>query len=673
MLEQQQLVKLIKEREAAFFVGSGISFDPPSMLPSWIDIAKGAIRSLCSDTLESEQEELLSRSKNIRPEVLLDIMYGVIGDKSIEILNVLNSEHFNINHAFLAFSILDSNISVITTNYDELIELAAARMFGRVISHIYYDENGFNRWLSLDRKPASLFKLHGTISDKQSIRAALRKVAAGPSKAMSELLKYFFENYEVIFWGYSLTNDFDIVPILLRNLQHKGIIWLRHGGNLIPEQQEEIQKELEKEEKELEEDIDRLIKGGLSAKERETIQKKSYDRRKKVNYMRLFLQAKHFEVETFSSQFFIPIWKKLAEEKTSRQIGQFFSQWGSDIGEVERLLIGAEIFFYLREEREPWRKVIDLCDRVISILSVPSDYPNSHEKLIKTNYVENDGFLKITYPEKLSHAYFLKGWAHRLMGYKEDNEMAIRSFEQAENILNRFKELSPELLHRKSEILHQKGIVYQRVKNYNSALQCLNEALKIRRELRDRADIAFTEFQIFMVNEDMGKYMEGYLSKDIKSLEDTLSRAQEELHERGDIRRENIVRHNIAFIHQRLGTKNAEHGYFKEAREQLTKEAIERYIKTIGERRLIFDVGMIAMAKHRLSECYKELASISSKLGEHERALSEIKEAREHLMEASGIYNRVGDLYRQELVEKTKKSIDELERKIEKYQKTNCV
>jgi hypothetical protein len=179
MLEWQgQLMKLIREREVSFFVGSGISFNPPSMLPSWTDICEESIKFLCSDALKSEQEELKNRSKNIRPEVLLDLMHGIIGDKAIQLLDVLKSESFNINHAFLASVILDSNISVITTNYDELIELAAKKMFGRVIPHIYYEQNGFNYWLNLDEKPAGLFKLHGTISDKQSIRATLAQIAS---------------------------------------------------------------------------------------------------------------------------------------------------------------------------------------------------------------------------------------------------------------------------------------------------------------------------------------------------------------------------------------------------------------------------------------------------------------------------------------------------------------
>jgi len=268
------------------------------------------------------------------------------------------------------------------------------------------------------------------------------------------------------------------------------------------------------------------------------------------------------------------------------------------------------------------------------------------------------------HPEKLAQAYFLKGWANnKSLRSNEDNVQAKRSFEQAENILNQCEKLSPESLYMKAYILHQKGISQQRSKKYDFALQYLNEALKIReKELKDIVDIAFTKFQIFMVNEDMGKYKDGYPSDLIESLEKLLNRSQEKLHERRD-RNENLMRHNIAYIHQRLGAKNAEYGSFKKGREQLT-EAIKRNIETIEEQRLILDNGGIAMAKHRLGQCYYELALISSKLKEHERALSEIEEGRKHLEEASKISNRMGDSYRQGLVEKTKKDVNELEGKI---------
>ena len=161
---------LIKREKVAFFVGTGISFDPPSMLPGWTYVAEGAIRSLCSKNLKDEQEELVTRSKKLRPEVLLGIMYEIIGDETMGCLDVLKSNKFNTNHVFLASAILDYNIPVITTNYDELIELAAKEIFGKDIcldGALYYDENGFNKWLNSEEKTASLINIHGTISNKQ--------------------------------------------------------------------------------------------------------------------------------------------------------------------------------------------------------------------------------------------------------------------------------------------------------------------------------------------------------------------------------------------------------------------------------------------------------------------------------------------------------------------------
>ena len=329
-------------------------------------------------------------------------------------------------------------------------------------------------------------------------------------------------------------------------------------------------------------------------------------------------------------------WERLFREHLCR----WLDKTEEKVKNIDKLK-AIELFFDLREGREPWRKVIGECDGIIEDLKAQCDMD----------------------PEKLAHAYFLKGRAHnKSLGSNEDKEQAKRSFEQAEDILNQHENLTPESLYMKAYILHQKGISQQRSKKYDFALQYLNEALKIREELKDIVDITFTKFQIFLVNEDMGKYKDGYLSDLIESLEKLLNRSQEKLHERRD-RKENLMRHNIAYIHQRLGAKNAEYGSFKKGREQLT-EAIKRYIETIEEQRLISDNGGIAMAKHRLGQCYYELALISSKLKEHERAFSEIEEAPKHLEEASEIFNRMGDSYRQDLVEKTKKDVNELEAKI---------
>lgn len=333
------------------------------------------------------------------------------------------------------------------------------------------------------------------------------------------------------------------------------------------------------------------------------------------------------------------------EKSFSRHLYQWLKEKEEKVKNRDDELKHLKLCFELREGIKTFRDLIGICDRIIEEHKAQCDM----------------------HSEKLAHAYFYKGWAHnKSLGYNEDNEQAKRSFEEAGAILNLLTKLSQESLYMKAYIPHQLGIYQQRSKKYDLALQYLNEALKIReKELKDIVDVSFTKFQIFLVNEDMGKYKEGYPSDLVESLKNLLNRSQEKLHERGDSK-ENVMRHNIAYIDQRLGAKNAEYGSFKKGREQLT-EAIKRYIETIEtieKQRVILDNWGIARTKHRVGECYYELALISSKLKKHERALNEIEEARKHLEETSEISNRMGDLYRQGLVEKTKKDVNELEGKI---------
>lgn len=390
------LEEMIKSGNIAFFVGSGISFDPPLNLPSWNTIAEAAISSICYGVLKDELQELKVRAKIIRPEILLEFMYGIIKDKAINVLDVLKVEKSNLNHDFLAYLFLNYNVPIITTNYDEIIEFTTKHIYGQDIwDKDYYDKRGFSKWLNSDRKENGLFKLHGTIRYPDSIKAALSQVISGTSKEMYDLLSYFFQNYTIIFWGYSLTNDFDIVPHLLLNIKPKSIIWLKYGKEiLIPEQRKTISEKLKFFKERLDEYFYKLIKGDLSFKERENIQEERYKYQSLINYIELFLRAENFRIEYLTTQFPKMLWKDLLKEGSNTRVNNFFEKWSSDINDWDRILIGAEIYFYLREIERPWQKLINLCERAIQL-------PQKRDRKI----IEN-----------LARAYFLKGWGHRLIG-----------------------------------------------------------------------------------------------------------------------------------------------------------------------------------------------------------------------------------------------------------------
>ena len=364
-----------------------------------------------------------------------------------------------------------------------------------------------------------------------------------------------------------------------------------------------------------------------------------YNLRKEVNYGRLLDQSMCSDVETYSQQFPISIWNKLQRKEGNREKEEFFNHWSTRINEVDKHLIGAEILFYLQEERETFQKVIELCDRCIEILQAQESIDI----------------------EKLVHGYFLKGWAHRLIG-GEHLSIAIESFKRALDLLK--EPLPRKLRERKGYILHQMGQAFHRMGDIPSAIEKLNDALEIREKLGNIPDIAYTAFQIFYIKDEIEEYKDGYPADYLESLKNLLSNAQKELNKRGDKKGASIMAHNIAYIYQQVGTKNAEDKLFKEAQDQL-RGAIKSYTEVIKGRQLIFDTGGIVMANLRLGQCHSKLAQILFNLGNQEQVLREINIARAlHKKVKEGYVRMKKEPYRQKAVVELEKKIRELENKI---------
>jgi len=632
------IVDLIRKKEnVAFFVGSGISFDYPSILPGWTLVSEGPIRFLYSEKLKKNQDEIVFHSKKLRPEVLIDIMYRVIGDKSIEWLKILKSKEYNINHLFLASIILKYNIPVITTNYDELIETASKDVFKKP-PRTYCNEVGFNKWKRLRDKPPCLIKLHGTIRNVESIKAFLQQVAGEPSKLMKNILKYYFENYTVIFWGYSLTDDFDIVPIL-KEVTPTHIIRLRYRRD----NDKIIKTSLKENEKELGSKLDKLMFEEPPKKERENILKIISRLRSEVNFGRLATHAKTFSVYFHSSQVPIIIWNKLKKEEKKKKYDEFYLKWSKTIDDADKLLIGAEILFYVQDKKETFQKVVNLCSNCISILEKKSRYDI----------------------ERLSNAHLLKGWAHRMIGSDEDLNHAIKNFNKALNLLKAPK--SQKLKERKSYILHQMGQSFHRKWRASKkktdllhALKNLNASLKIREHSGIVSDIAYTKFQIFYIKDETGEYIDGYPIRVIKPLKKLLCDAQEYLSKTGDVKGAAIMVHNKAYINQLIGTKKFnDKDYDKSIR--LLKVAIKLYQYSIENRNLIFDTGGITMANLRLTDCYVKIVKISINNKKLNRAKKERDSAEKYLKNAKKGYVRMKkEPYRQENVRELEKEIEKI-------------
>lgn len=218
-----------------FFVGAGISKN--SGVPTFIGLNEEIIRSIARGKLNDDECESLS--KNIRPEVVLQLGVEELGSNVIECLEKFLGYNSNTNHVFLAEAIRRGNW-VFTTNQENLIEKAYKEITGVEINRCYENPHfeKFVKKYRIDEKPnpkdipGYLFKLHGTVEkDKkgkerfESILVALNQVGKGLDETKKKVLKYFIENYDFCFMGYSCQDDFSIYPVLLNTNSEKSLFW----------------------------------------------------------------------------------------------------------------------------------------------------------------------------------------------------------------------------------------------------------------------------------------------------------------------------------------------------------------------------------------------------------------------------------------------------------------
>lgn len=218
--------------------------------------------------------------------------------------------------------------------------------------------------------------------------------------------------------------------------------------------------------------------------------------------------------------------------------------------------------------------------------------------------------------------------------------------------------------------MHQWGLLYQRKKDYQKSMERLKIAFKVRKDLGDRKDIAYTKFQKFFVKQEMGEFKEGYPSDYIDNLEGFLSEVEEELNERGLIKDKNNMHHNRAYIHQLIGIKYSKMGDYNNAIEQLIK-GIDLYIKVAEEKKSIFNVVGLAMSELRLTQCYRELANLFYDKKNPRKAKEYLMKAEYYIEKAKEKYSDMGDSSRIKQVNDEIRIIKNLNYKIIQSVKTN--
>jgi hypothetical protein len=226
-----------------FFVGAGISVDPPSHIPPAGPICDFLMRWLSGGD-EDVYERLRERSRPgnshnpydfVRFEALIHRI-SQLDPRIITQLAFLETYGFpNAHHVLLAMA-LRSGASVITTNFDNRIESAGASLGWSV------PVMRLSRRSPAPPEGPILIKVHGSFPTLQdysahSARASLPRIGSlGLAFARYPRLRNWFASVtagrQLHVLGYSASDSFDVVPLLERYSRASSITWFEYSPHL---------------------------------------------------------------------------------------------------------------------------------------------------------------------------------------------------------------------------------------------------------------------------------------------------------------------------------------------------------------------------------------------------------------------------------------------------------
>jgi hypothetical protein len=177
------------QQRMALFCGAGISVEPPATLPDWKTLRDETIKAVAGsdEALLATLPTLLGQNvdrgdgQSLAPELVATIVRGIVPDY-FQSLRVLDHDQANRNHTLIARLARDGFLRyVVSTNFDQLIETAFLRE-GVDLQVLRSDADFAAFQLDMaDAGPTVLFKLHGCISNPDTIVATVEQEAVGLS------------------------------------------------------------------------------------------------------------------------------------------------------------------------------------------------------------------------------------------------------------------------------------------------------------------------------------------------------------------------------------------------------------------------------------------------------------------------------------------------------------
>lgn len=233
------LNKLKSTKEISFWTGAGISFN--SGIPFVKYIIQSVIRVL-SDNDQIAVEYFEKYKKRSLPfEVFMQTVIQLSNDD--QILEIFERGEPNKTQDFIAKLCAAGKVKeIFTTNFDMLMEKSLTEnnlIFGENFS-TYDDELTFKKGIQQiehANKSIKLFKVHGSIDNKKSIRTSIDTIAKQSwMKERSKVIKHAFGNISdrvLIVLGYSFSDVFDINPAIeaIKNESGQTIYIIIHDDN----------------------------------------------------------------------------------------------------------------------------------------------------------------------------------------------------------------------------------------------------------------------------------------------------------------------------------------------------------------------------------------------------------------------------------------------------------
>lgn len=221
------------KHSSVFFVGAGASID--SGLPNFRQFSEHMLVSILSLSQGVSMTDISMFVSELRPEVLLQTLHEVCGNKIFEFYDWFDGAMPSTNHFILA-RVLREGGFVLTTNIDVLIEEAYVQKYGGKDFNLLVTKEDFENYAigsTENSSKGTLMKFHGTVDltkpgleKYDTVRFLLDQVGKGMSTGMHQVLKEICENHNMVYLGYSGCDNFSVQPILCNTISNKTILWM---------------------------------------------------------------------------------------------------------------------------------------------------------------------------------------------------------------------------------------------------------------------------------------------------------------------------------------------------------------------------------------------------------------------------------------------------------------